>query len=209
MRHLYFHQLIFSLFLLFPPFLAGFELGGAQFITYKGTINGTFSQHVRYGEELNNTCVSEWLIDGLDNSFLQVGVTPSWDSNVFWYRVKRQGVRLQSDDSCGNQTLDTGGCTDDSVYKLDLATAEYPETLLGVEPYLFGVESIDTMAGGWGYNFTEPAASSSWGKSSSCKVDFQKPADLYGKEGCLNQTEILLRYGAPWLCSAHARMNRD
>ena len=177
------------------------ERGGTQFITYKGIINGSFRQTTHAHRDANVSCY-DWTFDGLDNSFFQVGVNPNWDSNGFWFGIKRPGAPLESHEgSCENRTLDAGGCTDDPIYNLDVSSADYPSAIWDLMIPGAATQVDDTsMEGGQGYNVDDTGAGLDLGGNRAGKVSIQRPLDFSYNEGCYNQTVIRLGYGIPRVC---------
>ena len=198
MRHLYFHPLICSLFFLLALCLPDTGQGGPQFITYNGTLSGSFAE-VTQTPRLNAVNCSIWNFDGLENSFLKLGINRNWYNDALWFGLERPGAPLESAQSCGSETQNSSDCGYHLVYNIDLTTSDYPFVLFGTA-LQFPVEMIHTSENVPGYNYTDSGYHIAFHQNSTIKVDNQSTPEYAINSHCVDYEyydDLGQRYGIP------------
>ncbi|KAJ5658439.1 uncharacterized protein N7484_002088 [Penicillium longicatenatum] len=120
MRHTHPILILISLFTLYTLSLADLDESGTQFISYNGSISGTF----KHSEQFPDCPTPTYYFSSLENALVKVGANPPWDTNPFYFNIQHNGQQVSTYDS-DEYCFSLGGCTYDSIYNLFLETAWY------------------------------------------------------------------------------------
>lgn len=96
-----------------------------QFITYRGTLSGTFTSSTssRSSRSPSNCSSPSYHFTSLPNTTVQIGQNPPWDHNPFYFNIDRPGNEIPSTSS--HPCYLPYGCTNDPIFNLFLESAAF------------------------------------------------------------------------------------